>query len=100
MPKWDADKTEATIQLAGEEDATVVYSNFAKVTITPLDAIITFAFLDPATMRSGDNDGGPSVDARPVARVVLPHQMLAGFINALHTEIKKHPEIGVAIAGE
>jgi len=82
------------IEIVGEINTSILYANFAKVIVTPFDAIITFACVDPATALGDEAADAPasSVHAPAVARIALPHLVLEGLEKAIHDQIEKQAQ--------
>ena len=75
------------IEVVGEINQPIQYANYAKVQITPYEAFITFARIDPATAIA--EDGGEVatvVDAPAIARTALPRKSLWGLYRAIETQ--------------
>ncbi len=92
MPTPEPEREPTQIDIVGEINMGTIYANFARVTVTSLDAVITFAYVDPATVSPGqDGEEGPAltVDAPAVARIVLPHAVLEGLEKAIHAQSAK-----------
>ncbi|MGI5819252.1 MAG: hypothetical protein ACOX9R_14280 [Armatimonadota bacterium] len=78
------------IEIVGQINQPIQYSNYAEVQITPLEALITFARVDPATAVSDSGDAvATSVDAPAVARIALPHQVIVGLYRAIRAQCER-----------
>lgn len=78
------------IEVVGEINQPIQYANYAKVQITPYEAFITFARIDPATAIA--EDGGEVatvVDAPAIARIALPKEVIVGLYRAIETQCGK-----------
>jgi len=86
MSAAQPERQSTEIKIVGEINTTIMYANYARVAVTPLDAIITFACIDPATASPGQEgqDVAPTVDAPVVARIALPHAVLKALADLIH----------------
>lgn len=78
------------IEVVGEINQPIQYANWAKVQITPFEAFITFARVDPATaIAEGGGEVATVVDAPAIARIALPKEVLVGLYRAIGTECNR-----------
>jgi hypothetical protein len=99
MPEGLPGSRRTRIDIVGEINTSISYANFAKVQVTPFEAIVTFARVDPATATGqvpGGTDVAETVDAPAVARIALPHKVLAALAKAIREQLSKHPELGAS----
>lgn len=83
------DSAEAKITTGNLGEVQPRYSNFAVVSHSAHEFIISFCFLDPAKIKKGEP---PSVDAEVFSRIVIAPTMLPNLINALATNLKTYNE--------
>jgi hypothetical protein len=101
MNREEGKRRGTRIEVVGEINQSIVYANFAKVLLTPYEGVITFARVDPATAAAqGDEETAAVVDAPAVARIALPHAVIAGLYRAIGAQVEKRPELGLRLGDE
>jgi hypothetical protein len=100
MKSGDSEVKRTRIEVVGEINQPLTYANFARVQMTPHEGIITFARIDPATASGEAGETAETVDAPAVARIVLPHKVMAGLYNAIRIEDEKHGYVGIVSDGD
>ena len=88
--KEGSERTE--FRIVGETEVDVAYANFAQINITSVDAVITFARIDPATASKNEEDRVTTIDAISVARIFLPRDILEALHEAIGAQLRRDRE--------
>lgn len=88
MPQKNPAEREVEIKLGKVEDNQTHYSNYMTVTATPYEFILTFGLLIPPE----DVKGVSTLEAKPVSRILVPHEVFPEVVRALQDNLKRFQE--------
>jgi hypothetical protein len=89
------------VELVGQSEKAITYANYARVDVTPWEAVITFGLIDAATVKrveGGDLSG--SVQALATVRIALPPSVFVATRDLMSKIIDERPELRVPVKSE
>jgi hypothetical protein len=84
-----ANNGEAKIVITNIENIEPKYSNYVQISHSPHEFTITFCYIDPAKISTGE---APTVNAEAFSRIIVTPSLLPNIIQAFETNLNKYNE--------